>query len=109
MTGGKTSIGTIAPPSSARSIPSAGPSALSWCSFETQRGEQHRGPGGDQREQDDDRAGRERVDPVDAEQERRGDDDEEPWNRANANRPSVSPRTIVPALVGVEYSRREIP
>ena len=32
-----------------------------------------------------------------------------PWKSANANRPSVSPRTIVPALVGVEYSRREMP
>ncbi len=32
-----------------------------------------------------------------------------PWKSANANRPSVSPSTIVPALVGVEYSRREMP
>ena len=106
MIGGKTSIGTIAPPSSASVIPSAGPSALSWCSFETSVARSIAAP-------DATSANSTMIAPVasgsiqlDAEQERRGDDDEaaleererEPAERlAEDDRPGARRRRVFAA------------
>ena len=116
MTGGKTSIGTIAPPRSARVIPSAGPSALNWCSFETTVARSIAAP-------DATSANSTMIAPVasgsiqlDAEQERRGEDDEaaleegerEPAERlAEDDGPRAGRRRVLAARDPVQAGRDE--